>query len=168
MGINDFNKTPEVSTSVESKSVESKNSIVTSVKLALAGLLLSINTNNAVAQNITPDTNKVLAQTEITTTGPVTIETILEKHHIIDLETATLEQLEWALADINLALSTITDKEQRKPFLLKKWTIRSQIEIRKSQLKTEQSAKQLEESTKQLEQAKKEREEAERVLGKNK
>lgn len=145
MGTNDFNKTPEVSTSVESK-----NSIVTSVKLALAGLLLSINTNNAIAQNTTPDTNKVLAQTEITTTDPITIETILEKHHIIDLETATLEQLEWALADINLALSTITDKEQRKPFLLKKWTILSQIEIRKSQLKTEQSAKELEEARRVL------------------
>ena len=158
MGTNDFNKTPEVSTSVESK-----NSIVTSVKLALAGLLLSINTNNAIAQNTTPDTNKVLAQTEITTTDPVTIETILEKASaaIIDLETATLEQLEWALADINLALSTITDKEQRKPFLLKKWTIRSQIEIRKSQLKTEQSAKELEQATKELE-------EARRVLGWNK
>lgn len=156
MGINDFNKTPEVSTSVESK-----NSIVTSVKLALAGLLLSINTNNAIAQNTTPDTNKVLAQTEITTPEPITIEMILQKHNIVNLETATLEQLEGALADINLALSTITDKEQRKPFLLKKWTILSQIEIRKSQLEVDEATKRAEKSAKELE-------EARRVLGWNK
>ena len=126
MGTNDLNKTPEVSTSVESK-----NSIVTSVKLALAGLLLYINTNNAIAQNTTPDTNKVLAQTEITTTDPTSIENILAKHNITDIANCTDKiSLSKTLQEIKAIVEKIPDEEEEKaePYLITYSEIKKRLE----------------------------------------
>jgi hypothetical protein len=115
----------------ESNASAETSSWIKNTKLALTALAISLWVHTATWQD-TSSQDSIKHQTEITAQGEDPTKAILDKHKITDIKSATLEQLEWAYKELWEVLQTLTDKEAKRPYLILKSNINSQITLLKS------------------------------------